>query len=523
MKRFSAFHPFLLSIFPILFLAANNMDEVRATDLLFLLPTAVIGTLLLMVAAKAVTKSYQKAAIITSWTLALFYSYGYVSDLLSSWRTESFTTASHHWFLEAIWLLLLAVVALPVIRARRSFLTMTKLLNVIAAVLVAISLFNMGTYAVRATNLERPALNEEGNGLIVENPDDLPDIYYIILDSYGRDDTLSDVYDYDNSEFTDYLTDRGFYVASGSRANYSETVQSVASSLNMEYPAVLQDGILDTMDSSQLTRMIVDSEVSRLLKSVGYRYILVFSGWNLKDMNEYAEVYSYAYEIGWGSARIRISSFAEHLLGSTALGPLADSLITAEGRNSILYFFDALSGVVDARGPKFVLAHVTSPHPPWYFDRDGGPALPSDQPYASGFSGGAFLRPPSWYDKERYVDQLAFVNSKIEPIIEAILSGSDTAPIIIVQADHGPWTYPNEDGASNETIVERQMAEKMRILNAYYLPGKNNRLLYESITPVNSFRVVFNLFFGTTYQMLPEESYFAEVGNPRRIVTVPPE
>jgi len=31
---------------------------------------------------------------------------------------------------------------------------------------------------------------------------------------------------------------------------------------------------------------------------------------------------------------------------------------------------------------------------------------------------------------------------------------------------------------------------------------------YETITPVNSFRIVFNLYFDTDYELLKEESYF---------------
>jgi hypothetical protein len=47
----------------------------------------------------------------------------------------------------------------------------------------------------------------------------------------------------------------------------------------------------------------------------------------------------------------------------------------------------------------------------------------------------------------------------------------------------------------------------MGILNAYYLPGTGQAGLYPSITPVNSFRVVFNAYFGTDLPILPDRSY----------------
>ncbi len=47
----------------------------------------------------------------------------------------------------------------------------------------------------------------------------------------------------------------------------------------------------------------------------------------------------------------------------------------------------------------------------------------------------------------------------------------------------------------------------MRILNAYYLPGVDKDILYPSITPVNSFRLIFNLYFDTNFELLPDENY----------------
>lgn len=48
----------------------------------------------------------------------------------------------------------------------------------------------------------------------VQRPEGIPpDVYLIILGAYLRDDILLEVYQYDNSEFIDALTELGFYVA----------------------------------------------------------------------------------------------------------------------------------------------------------------------------------------------------------------------------------------------------------------------------------------------------------------------
>ncbi len=523
MKRVLILHPFLFAVFPVLFLFAYNIDEVRGSDLL--LPVLVVTALALIILFlfKLVTRSYSRSGIITTCFLVLFYSYGYIRDWVSSLRIESPLDFSGPLFLGPVWALLFIGAAFLVMRARRSFRTLTLFLNIVGISLAVISLVNVGTYAVKAINLEQDEISPEDSSIVLKDADNLPDIYYIILDAYGRADTLEETYDFDNSEFIDFLTDRGFYVASRSRSNYSGTILSVPSSLNMEYPDCLADMSVDEMDTSVLYKMLINSRVSQILKSAGYRYILVSSGWEIKDMNKYADVYSYAYELAYGALRINISSFTNHVVRSTALEPLIGRFVSAEGSNAILYAFDTLADIPDINGPKFVFTHVCSPHPPWHFDRNGDPALPSGPQPSPDIHKETYPISIHWYDKERYIDQVVFVNRKVMAIIDEILSKSEVPPIIILQGDHGPESYPYGTGVSVEEGFRRQQHERMAILNAYFFPERNDSALYQSITPVNSFRVVFNLYFGTNYDLLEDESYFLTFDNPRKLITVPPE
>ena len=70
---------------------------------------------------------------------------------------------------------------------------------------------------------------------------ELPDIYYIIFDAYASTSTLKEVYNYDNQNFNDFLTAKGFYVTSKSQTNYPLSFLSLASSLNMKYINYLTD------------------------------------------------------------------------------------------------------------------------------------------------------------------------------------------------------------------------------------------------------------------------------------------
>jgi hypothetical protein len=51
---------------------------------------------------------------------------------------------------------------------------------------------------------------------------------------------------------------------------------------------------------------------------------------------------------------------------------------------------------------------------------------------------------------------------------------------------------------------------RYKILNAYYLPEDGSQNLYSAITPVNSFRLIFDTYFGSNYGLTHDTSYTDE-------------
>ena len=94
----------------------------------------------------------------------------------------------------------------------------------------------------------------------------------------------------------------------------------------------------------------------------------------------------------------------------------------------------------------------------------------------------------------------------IEDGIDSILSRSVDAPIIILQSDHGPGF-----GIDWESPGQSNLVGRASILNAYYVPDECKHMLYPSISPVNSFRVVFGCIFGESEELLADISYFSNV------------
>lgn len=504
LKKLLVIHPFLFAVFPVLFIFAHNIDEVPPTDLLLPISVISIGTLVLFFSLRLIIKNYNKIGIITSCFLILFFSYGHVQALIVSLEPGRFIQEHVGLLLAPLWVLLLITGAFLVIKSRSNFSTSTKFLNIVAITLVTISLINIGIYEVKAFNLRSETTTGSPSSLDLEDSRNLPDIYYIILDGYAGASTLKGIYNYDNSEFINYLTNKGFYVASKSRSNYSLSLLSLSSSLNMEYINYLSDTVgIESTDETIPYRMLQNNKVSQFLKSVGYRYIAVFTIWELPGVDQYADVYLQKEAEFLG---VIISNFSKSLIRSTPANYFVSPFIKRNDRGAILYAFDVLADVPNIKEPTFVFAHIHSPMGPFVFDRYGNSVIPIGKHYTEEEIGG------------KYLDQLIFINKKVKALVDEILSKSGVAPIIILQGDHGPpYSWVAELG-----VVQPNL-RRTDILNAYFLPENGDHLLYESITPVNSFRIVFNFYFDTNYDLLEDKSYFSSKKYPYKFFLAPPE
>ena len=56
--------------------------------------------------------------------------------------------------------------------------------------------------------------------------------------------------------------------------------------------------------------------------------------------------------------------------------------------------------------------------------------------------------------------------------------------------------------------------QRMSNFQALYLPNENVDLTTKSSTPVNTFRIIFNLYFDGNYEILPDKIYWADYDKP---------
>ena len=152
----------------------------------------------------------------------------------------------------------------------------------------------------------------------------------------------------------------------------------------------------------------------------------------------------------------------------------------------------------------FVYSHIFIPHPPYLFGPEGEQV--------------SSVRPEgleSWENKEGYINGVKFANKKIKQVVEELLADLENPPIIIIQADHGSQFDVDKSKPSNEGIEQM-----MSTFSAYYLPGIEKNLSYDVTTPVNTFRIIFNSYFNTDYDLLENKIYLIDDYGPEYFIDV---
>ena len=500
-KRALILHPFLFALFPVLFLYSYNIKQLLFNEIF--LPSAIIlgfTAIAVPVLWLALKKDSKKAGIIITVFLAFFFSYGRIYEVIEGWHIGPLVIGRHRYFV-IIWAVLFILIAYFLIRTKKDLYNITNIINVIAVILVLIPLITIGIFKVRTKDIGRSAgVNVQEEYIESDSLNDLPDIYYIVLDGYASTSTLKEYYNYDNTEFVDHLEDRGFFVADESISNYPTSYLSLSSSLNMEYINYLADiAGIESDDTTYLYNMIENNEVMNFLKSRGYEYVHFSSGWGPTNYNRYADVNVAVSNSRW-------SEFQTMLIKTTMIDAFEKKFFKDIGRRRIINAFDGLAEAYKFEGSNFIFAHIISPHPPYLFDEDG-----KSVPEAN-FD----MNEWGFEQKEYYLNQLAYINKKVEALVDEILANSDIAPVIILQSDHGPHNTFIEGRHPTDDMFK----EGMRIFNAYYLPSQDYDLFYDSMTPVNSFRIIFNYYFGTDLESLSDTGYHSFEIEPYRFTDI---
>ena len=477
-------HPILFGIYPVLFLWSQNVGEVAPYDIGDAFWLTLFGALVTTAVVAAVFRDRRRGALVVAPILLGALVYGHIAELGVRSDIQNFA-----------WLAIVIAAMVGAVKLSRHWLARldTALLR-IATILVVVSLVTIVPTEVEEALTPDPVV---AAGRILPGATTAPtrDVYWIVLDRYGSDRSFEAEYGVSNP-FTPWLRERGFEVLDDSHANYVATALSMSTTLNMTPLDELASEVPTGSRSYAPTYSALQgSLVVRQFQALGYRYLHLGSWWNptrtdaAADRNYNAD---------------GVSDFTSVLV-ETSVWPVAleafgetEEPVPSESAKHLkhnTYALDQLERIRGESGPKFVLAHILLPHPPYVFDRDGRYIPPEEQATLD--------------EHDLWHRQLDYTNSRLQRFLEPLLAlPEDRRPIIILQADEGPW--PARYGKDkyefdwNEATAD-ELEAKFGILNAWYVPGDTDLRLRPSQTAINTFPILFEQYFGIDdYPELPD-------------------
>jgi hypothetical protein len=481
-------HPFFLAAYMVVNLMAFNISQIDIGNVFKPLLIVLLSTTILLVALRILSRNWQLAGLLTSLAVIWFFVYGHLVNQLKGISINGLIIGRHRYLL-LIWSGIACALALWLIKKYIKIPSLTLGLNLVSLVLICLPIVQIGAYYLRyVVNPQNPTVNSGDSLISWTDASPPPDIYYIVLDGYGRSDSLQSIDGIDNSGFLNNLKQMGFYVANCSQSNYTRTLLSLSSTFNMEYIQSMDPQLKPDQDTSWLLPYLKHNLVRQQLEQLGYKTIVFNNPWETMVWDDAAIVYR-------ANGSGVLSPFNYLLLSTTVARVYLDiqeaknnQLAYYSNYEDTLYTLEQLQNVPNIPGPKLVFVHLVIPHSPFVFGPDGE--------YAN--------IPP--YDtvnnlytdedhKRGYTAAVTYIDKRMLEIIPQLIQSSKTQPIIVLAGDHGT-------GAST-TVTQN--------LEAFFMP-KPQAVFYDTITPVNIFRVLFDTYFNGSFGLLPDKSYFSAEG-----------
>ncbi len=486
-------HPILFAIFPILLIITSNLNEIILIDALvsfLLVMTVMLSSWFIL---NLFSKNKLKSGLFVSFGLVVFFSYGHFVSIISELGINISTLPfSYHTIAIPIYFLILILGFVAIIKTKKLLHHVTIFTNILAIVIIAMLLPNVVSYSFENFNITSVDNPLDYKILHESELNNMPNIYFILLDEYTDNEILKKIYSFDNQNFLSKLEQRGFFIPSKIHSNYSTSPLALSAILNMNY---VNDKISNpTLDDKN--ELFNNNQIMRILKSLDYTIVTMSFFHGYPDIADYHLC----------PPPLFVTQFHTSLLETSLWHPFSKLFITAgqPQRDIINCQFSELSDLHKSfDSPFFVYAHLLSPHPPYLFGPNGESATPEF------LSIGA----ASWDDKPGYVNQVQYINKKVIETIDKILLENDSPPVIIIQGDHGTPTQLGGGGLRWNNINDDSISERMSIFNAYYFPDIDSKVIYDGITPVNSFRLVLNNYLNGDYELLEDRIYFSTYQN----------
>lgn len=496
-------HSFLL---PVFFVLHNYKQyygmvssDVAIKTLLKILLIFLISFLLLL----AITRNINKSLQLTTLFGAVILFYGVIKDF--------FQLTLHARFISRYSVLLPLVLITTIIFTRLILKTKDqKKSNLFQNMLLIVFIFMDGIILFVSDNsffLRQNLLTKNMyiNWDSLPNPSSTPDVYYLVFDCYPGTSFLKDYMEYDNSLFNTALKEKGFYVVEDPKSNYNRTAFSISSTLNFEYLQNINSfSPISPRDYNHARLTTRESIVPKIFKHYNY----TFYNLSVFDINGIPSIRRENFLTRPEQSVLLYNTLTERfkndllwnlITGKHAVGVVQkmfrrneDKIISEEEgkRNFNNTIIDSLLKIPlqKTSSPKFIYAHLYLPHPPFFYDENG---KSNDLKYV--------INEESQKNKALFLSYLKYTNKVILDIVSKIIQAPGSNALIVLQSDHGFRDF--EGGPTYPQLFFKNYS-------AFYFPDKNYSTLYDTMSNINTFPVLFNKYFNTKIPLQQDTTVF---------------
>jgi hypothetical protein len=482
---------FLLPVFFVLHGVNENFGYINVPDCLLLMITYTGAAALLYFLFLPFLKNYVRAALMATYLMAFYCFFGAVHDFFKLQLGFFY----RYVYLLPVFLILGLLLLAFLKRTTHPFIKLSLFINLLLIIYLVVDSGGI------VWKLIYPPPNKlavysfaEHNNYVACNGCSKPDIYFLLFDEYASSLSLKQRYHYDNSDLDSFLTNSGFHIQTKSRSNYNFTPFSMSSILNMSYlHGFFNPAACSADDYAYCNNLIKNDQVIKFLSYQGYdivNYSVFDLAGNPSRVNQtflplktklITDRTLFAYlrkDIGWMfyAGKWEIKWLTENTFFNQVVNN--DKIIAGVETESEAH----------PKHPRFIYAHIYMPHPPFFFDKNG---VRKDK---------ATIYQESVINKfiQPYLDYIPYTNSRVKELISAIQTNTRDSAVIIFMGDHG-FRYETKEVYPIHFFQNQ---------NAVFFPDKDYHLLYDSITGVNMFRVVFNKMFDQHIPLLQDSSIF---------------
>jgi hypothetical protein len=353
---------------------------------------------------------------------------------------------------------------------------------------------------------------EAQRAIALAPPVDAPNIFHIVLDGYGREDVLEELYGIERP-LAEFLRELGFFVAARGHANYPQTAASLASALNFTSVQDLFGEVEPgTRSRLPLKHAIADNRLVRSLRAAGYEIVEIPTDYSLvaiADADRRLPPPLHLTELDHALLTISGVSVLSRLFAGGH-----GSLSFALHRRHLLHSLRAIPRAAGDR-PSYVFAHLLAPHPPFVFRADASPAA-SVRPFVLADGDHWTMHEDRYGDDyaTSFREQTLWLDGELRILLEQILA-NDPGAVVLLHSDHGPGEH-----LVWEDIEATDLRERMAILFAVRWPGADYSALDAAITPINGIRILLDHLLAAKLPRIEDRSWFNTWDRPYEFVDV---